>query len=435
MSDTSVEGGARTPVAVAAPGAPRQAPPGPGRRRPLGPSLDRLGAAARYAAPALLGYAAVRAVGLALLALWDVKHGTDSLHRLSTMWDAYWYQDIAVHGYAGSKPVPGPYGPYQAYAFFPVYPMLVKLAWWLLPLPVNYAALLVAWAGAVLAAWGIFAVAARLYGRRTGVIAAVLWGVTPYAVVENMAYSELVFTAFAAWSMYAAVTHRWLWAGTLSTLAGLTRPTGVAVAAAVGLGALGTLAAHWWHYRRSRAGRTGSAGSMGAAGFGWWRPVLGAAIAPLGFVGFVGWVGVQKGSWDGYFKVQEAWQSQFDFGRSTYRVLRSMLVNAGPVWLTDTVVAGTLAASVLLFAVCVLQRQPLTLLVFSAMMLLLALGDAAYFNSRARFLLPAFALLLPLAAGLARLRTRGAAAAVLGFAALCSAAYGGYVVFVYTNSP
>ncbi|MGK4581247.1 hypothetical protein [Kitasatospora sp. HPMI-4] len=415
MADTSVDGAARAPVVAAAPAAPS-----PHRRRPL----NKLLAAARYAAPALLGYAAVRAVGLALLVLWDVKHGTHSLHRLSTMWDAYWYQDIAVHGYAGSKPVPGPHGPYQAYAFFPVYPALIKAAWWLLPLPVNYAALLVAWAGALLAAWGVFAVAARLYGRRTGVIAAVLWGVTPYAVVENMAYSELLFTAFAAWAMYAAVTHRWLWAGTLSTLAGLTRPTGVAVAVAVGLGALGALAAHRWR-RRDR----------GAEALAWWRPLLGAAIAPLGFAGFIAWVGLRKGSWDGYFKVQEAWESQFDFGRSTYRVLRSMLVDAGPVWLTDVVVAGTLAASVLLFVVCLLQRQPLTLLVFSGMMLLLALGDAAYFNSRARFLIPAFALLLPLAAGLARLRTRGAAAAVLGFAALCSAAYGGYVVFVYTNSP
>ncbi|MDH6124218.1 hypothetical protein [Kitasatospora sp. GP82] len=422
MSDTSVEGGARTRAAVTAPGALRPLTPHHGGRG----LLNRLLASARYAAPALLGYAAVRAVGLAFLALWDAKHGTHSLHRLSTMWDAYWYQDIAVHGYAGSRPVPGPHGPYQAYAFFPVYPMLVRLVWWVLPLPVNYAALLVAWAGAVLAAWGIFAVAAGLYGRRTGVIAAALWGVTPYAVVENMAYSELLFTAFAAWSMYAAVTHRWLWAGTLSTLAGLTRPTGVAVAAAVGIGALGTLAAHRWHRRGARAAQPGEA---------WGRPLLGMTVAPLGFAAFIAWVGVQKGSWDGYFRVQEAWESHFDYGRSTFEVLRSMLVDASPVWLTDVVVAGTLAASVLLFVISVLQRQPLTLLVFSGVVLLLALGDAAYFNSRARFLLPAFALLLPVAAGLARLRTRGAAAAVLGFAALCSAGYGGYVAFVYTNSP
>ncbi|GAA2230158.1 MULTISPECIES: glycosyltransferase family 39 protein [Kitasatospora] len=420
MSDTSVDGGTRAPAAVPAPRARRPAARSPRRRGPL----NRLLASARYAAPALLGYAAVRAVGLVLLALWDLKHGTHSLHRLSTMWDAYWYQDIAVHGYAGSKPVPGPNGPYQAYAFFPVYPALIKLVWSLLPLPVNYAALLVAWVGALAAAWGIFAVAARLYGRRTGVIAAALWGVTPYAVVESMAYSELVFTAFAAWAMYAAVTHRWIWAGTLSTLAGLSRPTGVAVAVAVGLGAFGALVVRWWR-RRDRKTKAPA----------WWRPVLGAAIAPLGFAGYIGWVGLQKGSWDGYFKVQEAWESQFDFGRSTYKVLRAMLMNAEPVWLTDAMVAGTLAASVLLFAVCVLQRQPLTLLVFSGMMLLLALGDAAYFNSRARFLIPAFALLLPLAAGLARLRTKGAAAAVLAFAALCSASYGGYVVFVYTNSP
>ncbi len=112
-----------------------------------------------------------------------------------------------------------------------------------------------------------------------------------------------------------------------------------------------------------------------------------------------------------------------------------MITVPGGVWLTDLVVTFTLVASVVLFLVTLLQRQPLTLVVFSAMMLLLAIGDAAYFNSRARFLLPAFALLLPLAAGLARVRTRGVVPTVLGAAALCSATYGGYVAFVYTNSP
>ncbi|MFD8482528.1 hypothetical protein [Kitasatospora sp. NPDC059673] len=359
--------------------------------------------------------------------LWEGQHGTSALYRVATMWDAYWYQDIAVHGYAGSEPVPGPHGPYEAYAFFPIYPMLLRAVWWILPLPVHYAALLVAWAGSLAAAWGIFAVAARLHGRRVGVIAAVLWGVLPYAVVESMAYSELVFTAFAAWTMYAAVTRRWVWAGVLCSLAGLTRPTGVAVVVGVGVGAVWAAFTQWRQARR--------AGEVRERRALWLRPLIGCALAPLGFLSFVAWVGVQKGRWDGYFRVQDAWQSHFDFGRSTAHVIREMITVPDTIWLTDVVVTLTLVGYILMFMVSGLQRQPLALVAYSAMMLLLAIGDAAYFNSRARFLIPAFALLLPLATGLVRVRTRGVVPSMLVAAAVCSALYGGYVVFVYNNSP
>lgn len=361
----------------------------------------------------MLGYAATRAVGVLLLVAWGAHRGSSGLYRLSTLWDAYWYQDIAVHGYAGSTPVPGPHGPYEVYAFFPVYPLLIRLTAWLLPIGVNYAALLVAWAASLAAAWGIFALADHLYGRRAGILAAVLWGVVPYAVVESAAYSELVFTAFATWAVHAAVTRHWLRAGALSLLAGLSRPTGVAVAAAVAGAAL-------WELLRHRAD---------------WRAAAGAALAPLGFLGFLGWVGLQKGRWDGYFRVQDAWKTTFDYGRQTFYALRDLLTRPDNVLLADVVVAAVLLAAVLLLAVSVTQRQPPVLLLYSTAMLTLALGDAAYFDSRARFLLPAVGLLLPLATGLARIRSRTTLALVLTTAALCSAAYGGYVVFVYPDAP
>ncbi|MFC8719147.1 glycosyltransferase 87 family protein [Kitasatospora sp. NPDC057198] len=376
-------------------------PPGPGLRS------ER---AAHPVRTALLGYLGARAVGVLLLAWWGSHRGVGGLYRLSSLWDAYWYQQIAAHGYAGTRPVPGPYGPYEPYAFFPAYPLLVRAAG--LVLPLNYAALAVAWAASLAAAWGIHAVAARLYGDRAGVVAAVLWGVLPYAVVESAAYSEALFTAFAAWTVHAALRRRWVWAGLLCTCAGLTRPTGLTLALAVGAAALLELV------RRRDP-----------------RALLGAVLAPLGCVGFIAWVGHRKGRWDGYFRVQDAWQSHFDFGRSTFASLRRMLVTADTVWLVDVVTACTLLAAVVLLVLSAIQRQPPVLLLYSAGMLLLALGDAAYFNSRARFLLPAFGLLYPLATALARTRTRSATVLLLVAAALVSAAYGGYVAFVYPDAP
>ncbi|MFJ4678714.1 hypothetical protein [Kitasatospora sp. NPDC088783] len=399
----------------------RAAPDAPVRARP------RRSAPRPAVRTALLGYLAVRAVGALLLVHQGGAAG--AAHRLSGMWDARWYRQIALHGYAGTAPVHGPHGLYEPYAFFPAYPLLVRAAALLLPL--GAAALAVAWAASLAAAWGIFAVAARLSGDRAGVVAAVLWGVLPSAVVEGAAYSEALFTAFAAWAVHAALRRRWVAAGLLCAAAGLTRPTGLALALAVAAAALLELAP-----RRAGPGGPG-AGPPGAAPVRRVDPraLAGALLAPLGCAGFIAWVGWRKGRWDGYFRVQDAWQTRFDFGRSTLVSLRRLLAAPEPVWLADVVAAGTLLAAVVLLVLSALRRQPPVLLLYSAAVLALALGDAAYFASRARFLLPAFGLLLPLAAALARTRGRAVPAVLLGAAALVSAAYGGYAVFVYPDAP
>ncbi|GAA5001298.1 hypothetical protein [Kitasatospora paranensis] len=397
-----------------------------GPQRQATPPLSRSGravAAVRYAAPALLGYAAVRLVGL--LMLWTHPGRGSTLTRLGTLWDAVFYLDVAKRGYVDDLGIPGYQNgvPYSSRAFFPVYPGLIRAVDTVLPVSAVHAALLVAWAGALLAAAGIFAIGAHLYGRRAGVVAAVLWGVIPHAVVESYAYTEALFTAAAAWALYAALTRRWVWAGAISTLSCLVRPTGMAVAAAV-------VVAGAWTALQILRGR-------GDGATAWWRPLAGAFLAPLGWIGYVGYVGWVRGSLKGYFDVQSAWGSQFDGGVGTVRWLHRLFLGSGggATTVDQVVMAGVVVAAVLLFAVSVGQRQPLVLLVFSAMMLVIALGDGSDYAPRARFLVPAFALLLPLAAGLARLRQPAARWLVLLTAALCSGVYGVFLTFVSRFSP
>ncbi|AZK96093.1 MULTISPECIES: hypothetical protein [Streptomyces] len=104
------------------------------------------------------------------------------------------------------------------------------------------------------------------------------------------------------------------------------------------------------------------------------RTALAAAIliAPLGWFFWFVRVGYRAGRWDGYFRLQERWGSTFDGG--------------------------------------------------------------GYFHSKARFLLPAFPLLFPLARALATARPR-AAYTVLGAVVLLSSAYGGYLLLVWKYSP
>nr|WP_240495271.1 hypothetical protein [Streptomyces showdoensis] len=363
--------------------------------------------AARRAAPALLGYLAVRLLGLLVLARWAHLKGHGVWPTLAASWDSTWYLGIADHGYDDEL---GTRTNHNNLAFFPLFPLLVKAFAAVTPGSRASVGLVLAWACSLVAAWGVFAVGDRLHGRRTGAVLAVLWGALPVAVVQWMGYTESLFTALAAWALYAVLGGRWAWAAGLAVAAGLTRPTGVAVAAAVAAGAL-------------LAVRHGE------------RRALGAALAaPLGWLGYVGWVGVRLGRWDGYFAVQRLWTNEWDGGADTLRQLRGLLVYARHPQLFLVVVSLVLVVSAGLFLLCVADRQPLPLLVFTGVLLLVVLGSGGVYFPRARFLLPGFPLLLPVALALARAR-RPAAVLVLAGAALSSAWLGGYMLLVWPGPP
>ncbi|MEU1787958.1 hypothetical protein ABZ553_19120 [Streptomyces sparsogenes] len=409
--------------------------------------LRRLRAAAREAAPALLGFAAVRVIGVAVLFYWGHRRGRPTAERMATLWDAQLYTEVAAAGYDHGLPSPGAGAhtrdAYSTLAFFPLYPALIRLVRAVTPLGFPSAALLITWVASLAAAWGIFAVAAWCHGRRTGVLAAVVWGVLPHAVVESLAYTEALFTALAAWSLYAVLTRRWIWAGALCSLAGLTRPTAVALVAAVVVAAVA--ASVRARGRRAAPGpaeasrptekRWGPTEERWGPAEGWWRPCLGAAIAPLGWLGFIAWVGARVDRWDGYLAVQRLWHSRFDGGVSTARQLWQTCLHPASAPLTTVVVALVLCAGAFLCALTVAQRQPLPLVAYGLGLLVIAVGDSAFFAVRARFLLPAFPLLLPLAAGLARVRSGGVRLTLLSTAAALSALYGAYLVFVGSHAP
>lgn len=383
----------------------------PASRRPPSPPRDglpeRVRGTLRHAAPALLGYLAVRLVGLAVLARWTHLKGHGVWPELAASWDSRWYLGIAEHGYG---PVDSASGDPRSMAFFPLYPALVKALAAVTPGSRASVGLVLAVVCSLVAAWGIFAVGDRLHGRRVGTVLAVLWGSLPVAVVQWMGYTESLFTALAAWGLYAALDGRWAWAAGLSVAAGLTRPTGVAVAAAVMVAAL-------------LAARRGS------------RPALAAAlVAPLGWLGYVGWVGWRLGRWDGYFAVQRLWGNEWDGGEVTRLALRTHLVyNQDPQFFL-AVVSVVLVVSAGLYLLCLADRQPLPLLVFAGVLLLVVLGSGGVYFPRARFLLPAFPLLLPLALAITHAR-RHVAALALTTAALSSAWLGGHMLLVWYGPP
>ncbi|WP_422128504.1 glycosyltransferase family 39 protein [Streptomyces misionensis] len=384
----------------------------------------------RRAVPALVGYAAVRVLGLVVLAVWSAARGKSALTLLTARWDSLWYTRVAELGYGYQVRLPDG-DVHSDLAFFPLLPWLERGLHAVTPLSYAHAGLVVSLVASLAAAAGIYAVAEHAYGRRVGVCAVLLWAVLPVAVVQSMAYSESLFTALAAWALYALLTGRWVSAGLLAALAGLTRPVGGAVVAAVWTAAVISFvrersAARTDGARRTAHAPSGTAGASTHVPFPFiLRRLLGVLIAPLGAAGYVLWVGRRTGGGPfGYLDVQAGWRNGFDGGYAFARFVADKFTSF-PSALAG---AGLIAGVVLLlwlYVSGVRRGQPVELLVYTGIVLALALCASSYFGSKPRLLLPAFPVLLPLAEALARLRT-SRSALVTAALAIVSAVYGAF---------
>lgn len=225
---------------------------------------------------------------------------------------------------------------------------------------------------------------------------AALWGAYPTAFVQSMAYTETLFTALAAWSLYAVLRDRWTAAGALCVLAGLTRPSAAALIAALALTAAAVLVREW------RAG--GRRGLLRRNA----RMLLGVCLAPLGWLAYVVFVALREGGPFAYFDVQAQWGNSIDGGRALAVFIAGLPL---PAALGLCAALGLLGWLVYL---CVRQRQPLPVLVYGIAVVVVSLIGSGYFGSRPRLMMPAFPLLLPPAVALAGLRTTVRTGAVVG---------------------
>jgi hypothetical protein len=135
-------------------------------------------------------------------------------------WDAGWYISIATHGYATRA----------AAGFLPLYPILISLTMHLPGLTPVAAAVLVANVASfgAMAVLGVLAAAevghTRIVLRTLGTLAAY-----PLAYFLVAPFSEGLFLLTIVFALLAARQGWWGWAALGAFLAGLTRPTGVAL--------------------------------------------------------------------------------------------------------------------------------------------------------------------------------------------------------------
>ncbi len=345
-------------------------------------------------APAAV-YLAVRLAGLVVLAIMAATHDRTVLDVLKS-WDGDWYLSIAEHGYdreeGGLVDAAGNFTPNTTLAFFPGYPMLVALLG-----PSVLSGLLISVAAGITAAYGITRLADD---RRVGLVLVALFASTPMAVTLSMVYSEALFSALAAWALVGVMEKKWWLAALCCVGAGFVRPSaGVLILIVIVAVVL-----------RER-------------GF---RGVLPAVVCPLGLAGYLLFVADRTGNLFGWFALQEAgWGTAFDGGVNTAEFVGRVLTSDAPLMETANVL--TVLGALVLCVVVVLKKLPWPLAAYGIGLFVMTAGSSGVTYSKMRLLVPAFTLLLPVAAGLARRRT-GTVLAVLSATALLSGWFGGYAL-------
>lgn len=231
---------------------------------------------------------------------------TPSYADMVGVWDGTWYRQIAEHGYPAGLPVDGSDGSvtYSAWAFYPLFPLLVR-GLMALGMPFELAAVALnvgLGALAVLLVWAVLSSAARtVLHRRMALLATLLWCLHPATAVLQVAYSEALAAALLAGFLLLLVRRRYLAATAVVLLLGLTR----AVAPPLALVVSAHVVLRW---RRDV--------STGARPLGGERPAA-ALLLLATTVSAVAWplyVGLRTGRIRAFFEVQAAWGQRPDKG-------------------------------------------------------------------------------------------------------------------------
>ena len=170
-------------------------------------------------------------------------------------WDGAWFSEIATEGYGELAPA--------STAFFPLYPMFVRLGMVIGGGPALWG-VLISLAATPFALFFLYRISETLHGRRAARTATLCLAFFPTAFFLNAAYSEALFLALSTGAVWAALVRRnLLLAGVFGALAAVTRNLGVILVL--------PLLFEWIRYRRE---------------FGW-RGLAGLALVPAGFLGYV----------------------------------------------------------------------------------------------------------------------------------------------------
>ena len=319
---------------------------------------------------AILAFLAIRTFSLLTFFVVANFRGVSFPHVFQR-WDAQWYRRIAEGGY-GHVIIAADGRHLSDYAFFPLFPLAERYLHQITGTSFIASGIAISFAASLFAALGIYKVVRTFSSEKIALITVAVWAALPIANVLNLAYTESLFTAFAAWSLYFCITQKWIFAALLATCAGLTRPTGLAVALSVVVAAV-------FEVKRNPNNK---------------RALASIAFAPAGWMIYIGWVGIKLGQWNAYFAVTHDWGNSIDGGYSFVKWIIKFFT--GGNFISGLLVLAALLGLSLLLTKLWKLKIPIPMLVYTISIILLAFITSGYFGSKPRYLLPVFPLLLPI---------------------------------------
>jgi hypothetical protein len=161
------------------------------------------------------------------LAAFDPHHFTEPFRSAvanavfapAARWDSVWYLQIAHSGYQSR----------QLSAFFPLYPLLVRLTAPVFGSQVA-AGTAISLVSMGVGLWLVQRLTCLELGVRAASAAVLMLALFPTSLFLSAVYSDALCLALSAGAVYAARQERWGWAGGLGGLAALTRSTGALIA-------------------------------------------------------------------------------------------------------------------------------------------------------------------------------------------------------------
>jgi hypothetical protein len=175
-----------------------------------------------------------------LFASWQARNAWTQAHpdylTFAQLWDSTWYHIIAVSGYPSTLPYDtAGHIQQNAWAFLPGYPLLVRglmaitgLSWELLSVIVSF---LFSLAAAVM----FYRLMRLVLPSGTALFSVVLFCVAPLSPILQVSYAESMGLFLVVLALFLLMRRNYIALFPVIALAALTRPTGLALALALGL--------------------------------------------------------------------------------------------------------------------------------------------------------------------------------------------------------
>jgi hypothetical protein len=271
--------------------------------------------------------------------------------------DAAWYLRLAEEGWSPADP---------SAAFFPLYPLAVRVVSWILPGDDLLAALLVSNAAFFGVLLVLFALTAESFGERIARRAVAVAAIFPTAFFFLAPYSESLFLLFVLLAFRAVRRDRWTEVAAFGAAAALTRSAGILLVPAFAIETLrpGIPA-------RARASR-----------------LAGTAAIAIGSLAWFAWWGLEHGRWLAPFDAQRSWQREPAFPWETVADAISLAFHHRSYWLLDLAIV-TIAITGFVLALPSLRAPEVA---YGSLSFLLPLIDP--FPSRPLLSLPRFVVVI-----------------------------------------